>query len=858
MNNYCLEEAACIPTPGSEFFYSLAEHLARAVDAHCTWIAESVSGPEPMLRTLGVSVGGRDAANFEYPIAGTPAQDMFDDTGICFFPSGVQERFPGDATLRYYDAGGYAGIPLVDTNGEVLGLLAVTSPGPLANMRQLASQLRICASRATAELEKMRADAVLRASEARLKLIFDHAPDACLLLTLDGKLLEANRAAERLTGLSRAEMVGRNVLLPGIMPEADIRRAAARLQVRAAGAPASQEEFTILHRNGSKAFAETDSALATVDGERVMLLCMRDITRRKIADQERQNRIDRIQRLQSAALALATHEIITIGSARQIAAHATRTVCESLDAAGVSIRLFSGAEGESRCLDRFEAGPGRVGLEAEIRTGERIGGVLRIEQAAGDARRWEPEEIQFVETVAILLGQWLLSADRGKVESRLELVQRAAAVGTWERDLATGNVEWSDEALRIYGGNDGGSDAVPRVLTGEPSRISFPIQLPDGSRRFLRELAEIEKNAAGEPVRIRGVVQDITEIRNMEEQLQTAQRLDWIGRMTTEIAHEFGDLLTVIQGHAARIGRKPTDGNTVRTATEAILGACQNASGFIRQLLGFSQPPTTTGKRDVNSIVRDFERILRSVLSPGVEVTLKLDPESGTTEAGESEIHQILISLAANAAGHLVIETARRGSWVTLVASHIRDSASISALHGLVDRCGGRIEVEGTGAKIFLPRAQADESNCEEYPLADDGIRGTETILVVEDQEEVRTLACITLESLGYKVLSAPNADAALRLELECRAPIDLLLTDMVMPGMQGDELAERLRGLRPSLKILIMSGYTTQASVQKNDTDRGRGFIRKPFDPFVLAARIRHLLDANCESTPLPLVTAP
>ena len=120
---------------------------------------------------------------------------MFDDTGICLFPGDVRKRFPDDRILRVCNAGGYAGIPVVDSVGNVLGLLAVASRDPLANTRLLASQLRICANRATAELERRSADAALRASEARLKLMFDHAPDAYLLLTFDGKLLEANRAA---------------------------------------------------------------------------------------------------------------------------------------------------------------------------------------------------------------------------------------------------------------------------------------------------------------------------------------------------------------------------------------------------------------------------------------------------------------------------------------------------------------------------------------------------------------------------------------------------------------------------------------------------------------------------------------
>ena len=571
------------PTSGTDFFYSLVEHLARSVDADCAWLAESIPGSKAKIRTLAVSIEGRYAENFEYSIADTPAQNMFDDAGIYLISGGVRERFPEDRILRDSNAGGYAGIPVVDAAGNVLGLLAVASCGPLANARLLASQLRICANRAAAELGKRRTESALKASEARLKLMFDHAPDAYLLLTFDGKLLEANRAAERLTGLTRADMIGRNVLIPGIMPEADIRRAAARLQVRAAGAPASQEEFTILQRNGGKVFAETYSEIVTIDGEKVMLLCIRDITGRKMAQQGRQNQIDRTHQLLNAALTFATHEVLAAGTEEQIARYATRTACGLTGAVAVSIWLFCGDGDEIRCLDRFEASSGihsggetfisgksryraewqeshavridDVSLEAGIRAGGNVGGVLRIERAAAEARTWEPEEVKFIETVSSLLGRSLLHADRA--------------------------------------------------------------------------------NAAETPIK--------------------------------------------------------------------------------------------------------------------------------------------------------------------------------------AERC-------------------LDHLNDERF-------RGTETILLVEDQEEVRTLARTMLESLGYRVLSASNADTALRIEREHRATIDLMLTDVVMPGMHGDELADSLSRRRPSLKVLFMSGYTTHTAVQKNDARRGRGFIRKPFDPFVLAGSIRDLL---------------
>ena len=972
-----LEMGGGIAVSGSDFFYSLVEHLARAVDIHCAWVAQITSAPKPTLKTLAVSLRGKDAGNFEYTTANTPAQDIFSNSGISLYAADVQERFPEDAFLRSCAASGYAGIPLVDCGGELLGLLAVASSRPLVQTPHLASQMRSSASRAAVEIERRRADAAVRASEVRLRLIFDHAPDAFLLLTLEGKLLEANRSLERLTGFTRAEMIGRNVLIPGVMPEEDIRRAATRLRVRAAGAPASQEEFTILHRNGSRAFAETYSELVTIDGVQVMLLCVRDITSRKIGQQGRQNQIDRSQQLQNAALAFATHEVTTVRDSGQIARYVTGMVCELTDAAGASVWQFSGGANEIQCLDRFEAASGThsggdtaisdalsryrdklqesrviIGtniaalskepgcvkeqgcvpaisasagsfLEAGIRTGKRIRGVLRIERGNDDVRTWQPEEVQFVATVSNLLGQALSDADcvgaqedLRKNEARLERTQRTAALGTWERELTTGKMAWSDEVFRIYGvakdcfvpaeqwfRNHVHPDDLPKIdaaindilLTGEPGQVTFRIMRPDGSQRFVREVAEFETGPFGGPIRLTGTVQDITEIKSLEEQLQTAHRFDGIGRMTNGIAQDFGNLLTVIMGHGSLIARSPGNENVVRKGMESILGACQRASTWIQQLLAFSQSQTTVAAvRDINSIVRDFDGILRPLLGAGIEVSLTLDSDAGTVETREAEIHQILLALALDArdsmarGGRLTIETAgiRRdiefcnedadpgsGSWAMLTVSAAPagggttgDAATqdtigwkaagqcMSTVNELVQRSSGKVRVEGACGKgtrvcIFLPKAEAEESAyveesaCEEDRAAEEKLRGNETILVVEDQPEVRTLARTVLESLGYKVLSAAHGDAALRISLEYRATIDLLLTDMVMPGIPGEDLANRLSQHRPALRVLFMSGYRTHSAVQKDDAAKGRGFIRKPFDPFVLAAKIRTLL---------------
>jgi PAS domain S-box-containing protein len=263
------EIAGGIAASGSDFFYSLIESLARYVNVDRAWVAENISSSRPALRTLAVYIDGQEAENFEYSILDTAAQNAFNNPGIYLCPADVQHRFPGDSILRCCDASGYAAISLVGSGGEVLGLLAIASRHSLGNTRLLATLLRIFATRAVGELQKRKADHALRASEARLKLIFDHAPEAYLLLTPDGKVLEANQSAERLTGYTRAEMVGRDAPMAGILPEEDIRGEVSRLP--AAGG------FTIRHRNGRRVTAEIQSQIVPVNGTQVILLCARDV-----------------------------------------------------------------------------------------------------------------------------------------------------------------------------------------------------------------------------------------------------------------------------------------------------------------------------------------------------------------------------------------------------------------------------------------------------------------------------------------------------------------------------------------------------------------------------------------------------
>ncbi|HXJ39951.1 MAG TPA: PAS domain S-box protein [Bryobacteraceae bacterium] len=936
---------------GVEFFYSLIGQFARTLEADAAWIVEIVEGSSTQLRTLAAFSDGQNAANFEYEMTGTHAEAVAMRSGMCVYRSGVQELFPSDSVLRRFGANSFVGIPLLDAGNELLGMIAVVSRTSLRDTRLAASLFRILASRAAAELTRIRATEALRASEARLKLIFENAPDAYLLLSLDGKLLGANQTCEKLIGYSRDELIGRNVLVPGLLPAEDLRRAAARLASRAAGAPPSQEEFTVIHRDGHRLEVETCSHLETLDGLQVMLLCMRDITSRKIAQRERQQHDDRARELQAAAFGLATNEAVVSGGLNQIASLVTETVCRLAGAEAVSVWLLSDTSNVPSCLDRYEASStrhttekltvsafdaehrlalelGKIVESAEItpRSGlvarsvidsgikirGKIRGLLRIECAAGSRFGQDPETAQFVTAVSDLLAQAVMNADRGrteawlrKSEARLRHTQRAAGLGSWERDLFTDRMECSDEVFRIFGvdkesfvparkffldrvhpSDVGKVDAALNelLLTGQPCEVRFRIVRPDGACRYVREVAELEMNAAGEPSRLIGSLQDLTDLRQIEDDSHTTQRLESLGRLAGGIAQTLNNLLMVVNGYSGLIMRSPSNQSVIKNSLDVIQKAGEDASELIRQLQTFSQRHATeVTVIDLNSVVRGFDRMVRHMFGEGIDVVSLLEPELGKVEASPAHLNQILLSLAINAqdampyGGRLTMQTGNigpgsvvagaeapgTGNWVMLAMSHTGESISetaakeangardlgVSTVSSIVQQYGGTVQVcsqaaVGITVRLFLPRVDIVRNVAiENDPLADENIRGSETVLVVEDQPEIRTLAVSVLESLGYRVLNAPNADSAMRISLEYRAPIHLLLTDVIMPGVQGDELAERLRALRPSLKVIFMSGYTSSPAVQRTDLKSGTAFIRKPFDPFVLAARIRELL---------------
>jgi PAS domain S-box-containing protein len=408
-------------------------------------------------------------------------------------------------------------------------------------------------------------------------------------------------------------------------------------------------------------------------------------------------------------------------------------------------------------------------------------------------------------------------------------------------------------------------------------------------------------DADGRPAIGVGLVQDIDErrraqesLRLSEEQFRQAQKMEAVGRLAAGVAHDFNNLLTVINGRCGILLSDLLD-HPLRKEVEVIARAGQQAVSLTRQLLAFSRRQAIDPRVvDLNVVVSDMDRMLRRLIGEDVNLEVRLKPETGNVRADPGQIEQIIMNLAVNArdampqGGRLTIETAHAdldrplespagrvepGRYVVLsihdtgtgmnahVLSHLFEpyfttkeegkgtGLGLPTVAAIVRQAGGEIAVEtaagkGTRVAIYLPRIDEAVAEADAGARSSGESRGTETILVVEDETTVRELARELLELYGYKVLEAAHGEEALRICRTHDGTIHLMLTDVVMPQMNGHELAETLAPLRPGMKVLYMSGYSEGSGVVRDILASKTLFLRKPFTPDALAEKVRALLN--------------
>jgi len=430
--------------------------------------------------------------------------------------------------------------------------------------------------------------------------------------------------------------------------------------------------------------------------------------------------------------------------------------------------------------------------------------------------------------------------------------------------------------------------------TTEMPIIEFRARHKNGTWRLLEGVG---KNLLWNPA-VEGFVasaRDVTERKQLEDQLRQSQRIQAVGKLAGGVAHDFNNLLTAIMGYSDLLLARAGQESPLRKEVLEIRKAGERATMLTRQLLAFSRRQVLQPKvMDLNATVADLHPMLCRLIGEDIDLVTVLMPALGRVRADPGQIEQVVINLAVNArdampnGGKLTIETANvtldeayarqhvsvhPGPYVLLAVSdtgcgmdaetqsHLFEpffttkehgkgtGLGLSTVYGIVRQSGGYIWVysergRGTTVKIYLPRVEEALARTDSTAARAGPTHGTETVLVVEDEEEVRGLVCEILRANGYTVLEAAHTAEALEICRQNKDAIHLMITDVVMPTMSGRELAERIAVLCPTTKVLYMSGYTENAIVHHGVLDEGTDFLQKPFAPDTLARKVRDILD--------------
>ncbi|MBW2147859.1 MAG: PAS domain S-box protein [Deltaproteobacteria bacterium] len=401
----------------------------------------------------------------------------------------------------------------------------------------------------------------------------------------------------------------------------------------------------------------------------------------------------------------------------------------------------------------------------------------------------------------------------------------------------------------------------------------------------------------GEEIRVLLLIEDHTRERRLEEQFLLAQKMEAIGRLAGGVAHDFNNLLTAITGYTQLLLIKMDLDHSMRREMEEIQKAADRAADLIRQLLAFSRRQVLEPHvLDLNEVVADMDRMLRRLIGEDIELVTVLAPDLGRIKADRSQVEQIIANLAVNArdamptGGILTLETdtvildeayardhmgVTSGQYIMLavtdtgcgmtreVMEHLFEpffttkeigkgtGLGLATVYGIVNQSGGNIWVysepgQGTTFKIYLPRVEESEKAIfnHDEPLSLEG--GHETILLVEDEPVVREITCRMLKNLGYSVLEASDGEEAIQRAQEHEGPIDLMITDVVMPQMSGQKLARRLEPSRPDMKVIYISGYTNNVIVKNGLLEPRVVFLQKPYTVQSLATKVRQVLDSS------------
>jgi PAS domain S-box-containing protein len=792
---------------GIEFFQAIAKHLTRLLAADCVLIGEFVGGQMESVRTLGAYMDGQPAS-FEFELAGSASSSLVFGK-LCQCRSDALSRFPGDTLVSAVKAQALLGIPLLDPQGRAIGLIMVLYRHPMVSFTVAKEMLQFFSDRAAAELHRKREDDELREQSERYRAFIAKNRDAMWRV-------EFEQAIDM------------------------------RLSV--------QDQLTNMYRYGY--VAECNDATAALLGlkkaEQVIGFRLEDLA--PLSEPSlRQANLDAIRR----GYDFSSHEI-------------TRR----------------DADGAVRYLLRSQWGIIEEGkLQRIWGTTRDITDLKQSEQALDASEGRMSSLLENMKLVAVIEDAEGVITQCNRHFHRMTGWRASDVTGRSWLELMTP----AEEQKRLRAIFD-----RARARPETPVHFESPLMGPEGQRWEFDWDRTSLRDGQGRIVAWASIGRDVTRHKALETQLRQSQKLATIGKVAGGLAHDFNHLLTVILGYSSRLLE---DWDRLDPASYSALDEIRKAASkgaeLTNRLLAFGRRQALHPEvLNLNAIIAESEQMLQRLVGDPVVLRTDLDPSTGWVRIDASSFHQVLMNLVLNArdampkGGTLSIATSNQtigdselempspGDYVLLrisdtgtgmtkeVREHLFEpffttkehgkgtGLGLSTVYGIIQQSGGFIFVEsgverGSTFRIYLPRVRDQVQRAlARAPVAN--LTGKETILLVEDREDVRELTARTLRDLGYTVLEAEDSASGLEFFRDRTRQIDLLLTDVAMPGINGFELADLIRTYHSGIKVLFMSGYADPENFSEKVAEPGSAYLPKPFTSQSLASLVRALLDRS------------
>lgn len=818
LNIFSDEVLGCARLVGVPFIQETVKLLSFTLNVRWAILCEIDQERPQIARTIAFWGDGQQQDNIEYDLIGTPCFHVAEGE-ICFFREHVQKQFPTDKMLSDFGVQSYVGVPLHSSDGILLGLLAIFHDQAIDERLQPSLTLELFAGRAAAELERLASTSV---AERLGRIVEDAASETFIFDAETLKFILVNKGARENLGYSIEEL--RHLTPVDIKPEFSQDAFVEMISPLKTG-KLPLLEFETIHRrkDGSDYDVCVKLQLLRDQGRPVFYAAIEDITERNVTRRALQsvtNRLDTV--LNNTAMA-----VFLMNEHQQ---------CIYMNGAAEQLTGYS-----------FEETDGRT-LHDLIHHSYADGRPFPLEECAIDRALPEDNQMQGEEVFV-------------------------------HKDGSFYPVSYTASPIR-----DAAGKALGTVI--EAKNITDEIRARETLKNFNAELED-------------RIEQALKEREEIEAQLRQAQKMEAVGQLTGGITHDFNNLLQIIRGNLDLLERDVAGNLRAEQRVQMASSGVQRGAKLAQQLLAFSRKqtlaPTTC---NLGRVVDGMDDMLRRMLGERIDVDTIICDQLWNSFVDEAQVENAILNLAINARdaidghGKLTIEVgnadidefyARQhpelepGLYVTLsvtdtgcgMSAEIKDKIfepffttkevgkgtglGLSMVYGLARQSGGQVTVyseegHGTTFRMYLPRS-IEEAQFLDQDMSGGVIGGTETILVVEDDQDVRSTVTGLLKELGYRILSAEDAAAGLAI-IESGAKIDLLFTDVVMPGqLQSREMAERAKVLLPDIAVLFTSGYTENSIVHAGRLDDGINLLSKPYSRDALARRVRECIDrANTE----------